>query len=589
MSGTVTCNYGDLASGSDAKIALVVAAAALTTATMVSNTATASITASGTVDPNTGNNSATASTTIEPVDLSITKVDAVDPVVAGSSITYTITVTNPSDADAHAVAVQDPLPAGTSLVSAAGSGWTCTSTSGTVGCTVPAVTANSTSAITLVVTAPSAQGMVSNTATVSSTATDTNLANNSATQTTTISPPAPGSADLSITLAGAPDPVAIGMPLTYTMTVANAGPDPATGVEAVVTLPAGVTFVSASGTGWTCTQVTTTISCALAGSLSGPATAVSLIVDAPSTQGSIEVEGVVTGTTSDPNFGNNTAIADTDVFDPALQNHPPTLSLPAGLSTPENTALVLDGSLAPVLADPDADSDAEQLTVQSTSCVLSLSTTSGLTITTGDGVLDPLLVASGSIAQLNAALLGATITPVPSFSGQAQLAFVVNDLGHNGAGGPMSVSATLDVKVTFVDMPPTAHDDTVSVSANSTNNAIDVLANDRPGNVGQKLTIATVSSAQHGTATVSSDGSTVLYTPAFDYVGTDQLEYSITDGLYTASAQVAITVVGDAQTNGIGLRGGGLGCAFAARPPAPSAWLALASLLLVAFARRRRV
>jgi large repetitive protein len=430
--------------------------------------------------------------------------------------------------------------------------------------------------------------MVSNTATVTSSATDTNLANNSATQATTISPPAPGSADLSIALADAPDPVAIGMPLTYTMTVANAGPDPATGVEAVVTLPAGVTFVSASGSGWTCTQVTTTISCALAGSLSGTAAAVSLVVDAPSTQGSVEVEGVVTGTTSDPSFANNTAIADTEVFDPALQNHPPTLSLPTGLTTPENTALVLDASSAPTIADPDAGSDAVQLTVQSSNCVFSLGTISGLTIVTGDGVLDPLLVARGSIAQLNAALVGATITPVPSFSGQAQLSIVVNDLGHNGAGGPMSVSGTLSVKVAFVDMPPTANNDTVSVSANSMKNAIDVLANDKPGNVGQKLTVATVGKAQHGTTSLSSDGSVILYTPAFDYVGADQVTYSITDGTYTASAQVAITVVGDAQTNGIGLRGGGLGCAFAARSPDASAWLALCAVLFVAFARRNR-
>jgi uncharacterized repeat protein (TIGR01451 family) len=588
VSGTVTCNYGDLASGNNAKIAIVVAAAALTTPTMVSNTATASITAGVTVDPNSANNSATVSTTIEPVDLSITKTDAVDPVIAGSSITYTITVTNPSNADAHAVAVQDPLPAGTSLVSAAGSGWTCTNPSGTVGCTIPAVAANSASAITLVVTAPATQGMVSNTATVSSSATDTNLANNSATQATTISPPAPGSADLSIALADAPDPVAIGMPLTYTMTVANAGPDPATGVEAVVTLPAGVTFVSASGIGWTCTQVTTTISCALAGSLSGTAAAVSLTVGAPSTQGSIEVEGVVTGTTSDPSFANNTAVADTEVFDPALQNHPPTLSLPTGLTTPENTALVLDSSSAPSIADPDAASDAVQLTVTSTSCVLSLSTTSGLTIVTGDGVLDPLLVARGSIAQLNAALVGATITPVPSFSGQAQLNMVVNDLGHNGAGGPMSVSGTLLVKVAFVDMPPTANNDTVSVSANSTDTAIDVLANDEPGNVGQKLTVVTVSQAQHGSASLSSDGSIILYTPGFDYVGPDQVTYSITDGTYTASAQVAITVVGNAQTNGIGLRGGGLGCTYAGRAPDGQAGLALCALLLLAWARRHR-
>ena len=71
-------------------------------------------------------------------------------------------------------------------------------------------------------------------------------ANNSATATTTVNPAATPHADLSITKGDAPDPVAAGSSLTYTLTVPNGGPDAAAAVEVSDTLPAGVSFVSAS-------------------------------------------------------------------------------------------------------------------------------------------------------------------------------------------------------------------------------------------------------------------------------------------------------------------------------------------------------
>src|SRR5207245_3255172 len=63
-----------------------------------------------------------------------------------------------------------------------------------------------------------------------------------------------GSADLSITKTDNPDPVNAGATLTYTVTVTNGGPSTAANVQVTDNLPAGVTFQSASGTGWTCVQ-----------------------------------------------------------------------------------------------------------------------------------------------------------------------------------------------------------------------------------------------------------------------------------------------------------------------------------------------
>ena len=60
---------------------------------------------------------------------------------------------------------------------------------------------------------------------------------------TTLAPP---SADLSISKTSAPDSPVMGQKLTYTLTVANAGPDAAEGVTVTDVLAAGLTFDSAS-------------------------------------------------------------------------------------------------------------------------------------------------------------------------------------------------------------------------------------------------------------------------------------------------------------------------------------------------------
>ncbi len=61
-------------------------------------------------------------------------------------------------------------------------------------------------------------------------------------------------ADLSLTISDSPDPVATGSVLTYTIKIHNAGPDPATNTVVTDGLPSGVSFVSATATGGTCTK-----------------------------------------------------------------------------------------------------------------------------------------------------------------------------------------------------------------------------------------------------------------------------------------------------------------------------------------------
>jgi uncharacterized repeat protein (TIGR01451 family) len=142
--------------------------------------------------------------------------------------------------------------------------------------------------------------------------------------TLTSGPLAVGTADLSVTKK-ASSPAKIGSPLTYTITVQNAGPGGATGVTMTDTLPSGVAFVSATtGTG-TCSQTAGTVTCNI-GNLALNGSVTITIVVTPSANGSITNTAKVAGTTSDPTTANNTASVTTTVG-ATSQKHARSISL----------------------------------------------------------------------------------------------------------------------------------------------------------------------------------------------------------------------------------------------------------------------
>ena len=170
-------------------------------------------------------------------------------------VSYTLVVANAGPSDAANLSVLDTLPAGVTFVSATGTGWVCTNVANTsVTCTRPSLATGATApTITVLVTAPAQAGSLTNSATVSSPTPDPNLGNNTSTAVTTVT----ASADLSIVKTG-PATVTAARRVSYSLVVANAGPSDAASVSVVDTLPAGVTFVSATGTGWACTNVANT-------------------------------------------------------------------------------------------------------------------------------------------------------------------------------------------------------------------------------------------------------------------------------------------------------------------------------------------
>ncbi len=236
-------NPGPIAAGDSASFALTVSVAAPAVPSV-----TNSATVSGGGDTSTGNNRDSDPTTIAGVpDLTIDKRHTANFAV-GANGTYTLVVTNVgSAASAGGITVRDTLPAGLTFVGAAGA-WTVVQNGQIVTATLGnVIAAGDSSSFTLTVSASApAVPSVTNSATVSGGG-DVNGANNRDSDPTTVA----GAPDLTIDKRHTAN-FAVGANGTYTLVVTNVGSGASAGTITVRdTLPAGLAFVSGTGTGWT--------------------------------------------------------------------------------------------------------------------------------------------------------------------------------------------------------------------------------------------------------------------------------------------------------------------------------------------------
>jgi uncharacterized repeat protein (TIGR01451 family) len=168
-----------------------------------------------------------------------------------SQLTYNIGVLNNGPHQATSVTLTDELPSGVSFVSASSTQGSCSAASGTVTCEMGNLAQNSDASVTIVVNITAASGTtLENTASVSSTVTDPNMSNNSATTSTEVLI----SADVSAYATAAPHWVASGSTVTYTVYVTNNGPSVASSVTLTGTLPPGVTLTSIDNNYGSCTS-----------------------------------------------------------------------------------------------------------------------------------------------------------------------------------------------------------------------------------------------------------------------------------------------------------------------------------------------
>ena len=305
VGGAVVARLGDLAAGDSATVTIVV-----TPSGAGSLTNTADVTANE-PDPDPSNNSATVTTTINPappppaVDLAVTK-SAPTTGVAGQDLAYTIVVTNAGPGDEPAAHLIDLLPPGVVLVSS--SVPPAAATPGLLKFDLGDLPARASRTIVLLVR-PMAAGTLVNQAVVSGIRPDLDPSNNMASATTTVTA-AP--AALAVALVAAPSTGTVGRELTYTLTVANSGPGPASGVVLTSALPAGATIVAASQTQGTSSISSGVVTTALGGLAVGASATVTIVV-IPTAAGTLTTVARVAGNEPNPNPAGAVATLSTPV------------------------------------------------------------------------------------------------------------------------------------------------------------------------------------------------------------------------------------------------------------------------------------
>ncbi|HEX8113424.1 MAG TPA: Ig-like domain-containing protein, partial [Kofleriaceae bacterium] len=131
-----------------------------------------------------------------------------------------------------------------------------------------------------------------------------------------------------------------------------------------------------------------------------------------------------------------------------------------------------------------------------------------------------------------------TYHPAANYNGTDAIGYTVND-GHGN-----TASATVHVAINPVEDPPSAQHDFLTVAEDGSG-TIDVTANDTDPD-GDALTVVSFTQPSHGASSFT--GNVATYTPTPGYTGSDELEYTISDGhggTSTASVFVTVTATND--------------------------------------------
>jgi uncharacterized repeat protein (TIGR01451 family) len=298
--GAVTCNVPPLAA--DATLSSVVSVVASASGSV---TVTASVPTAGDVEPD--NNSESETTTIiAGADLAI-GIAGPTSVTAGSVPTFTGTVTNLGPDPASGMTVVFPVPDGLDNLTLPAF---CTRNAARFLCAIPG-TLNAGDSfsfdVTGRVTAASSSDITAIADVVAGSPPDPVSSNNVATLNIDVT----AGSDLRLTKTRAPSgQLIVGDTVTFTLAGSHSGDAP-TNITIADTLPANYSFVSASGTGWTCTNSGQTVEClrpggaGTGGDIALPPVTITATVVSPGTPvntATIAAEGPV-----DPNPGNNTA------------------------------------------------------------------------------------------------------------------------------------------------------------------------------------------------------------------------------------------------------------------------------------------
>jgi hypothetical protein len=114
------------------------------------------------------------------------------------------------------------------------------------------------------------------------------------------------------------------------------------------------------------------------------------------------------------------------------------------------------------------------------------------------------------------------------------------------------VTAWASCTITVLNHDPEPTDYSYTISKNSKNNIVSIQNDKGVTGLttldldGDELTVNAIGTPLFGTATISADAKTIVYTPQLNFIATDTFSYNVTDKNSTAMAQVTFKVQNDA-------------------------------------------
>jgi uncharacterized repeat protein (TIGR01451 family) len=265
-----------------------------------------------TLDPNAENNSAqTVNVSAEAVDLEVLSDGPGARVPVGNEGTFKVTVKNNGPGKSSATTVTAKIPAGLEYVSGS-AGCSFATGSREVTCTIAALNVGGTqvSELKLRPLAGSEGQVIPITATVASPASDQVPTNNSSSDGFLVQ----ARAELALTAVLSPTNPSPGQTTTLTLTAKNTGPNAATGVTIVDTVPAGLEIVQPLPAN--CSLSGRTITCTLVGLEAGAEQSVAIqFVPTQAVAGTIVTNtATINSTSTDSNSADNTATSEVTVL-----------------------------------------------------------------------------------------------------------------------------------------------------------------------------------------------------------------------------------------------------------------------------------
>ncbi len=283
-----------------------------------------------------------------------------------------------------------------------------------------------------------------------------------------------------------------------------------------------------------------------------------------------DINGLVTFsyTVTDGQATSNTAIVTVNVV---AVNDAPTISAPTIQTVAEDTPLTFSTANGNAITVADVDSATSPIKVDVTATGGTLVLADGTSSVTNNGVV----TLTGTPAQINAQLEGATFTPAPDLNGTAGLSISVNDQGNTGIGGALTTTQGITIDVTPVNDAPVV--DLNGTAVNGINyTAVTFVENGGPVSISNNLSITDpdtgtnhdangnviVSNLQSATITLtgyvagdeltgvpSSTNSMQVKTEVVQVDGKDALQVTITATLTPAEYQTIISQIGYQSTS----------------------------------------